>query len=328
MTQQGDTTSQEPGAGHAPSGEPTAPMPSWPSPYLSEGQSVPEAYPAPAQPGQPGYGSPRGASGSGRPAGAGQPGYGQTGGGQPGYGQPGYGQTGYGQTGSGQPGYGQPGNSFPGYQQPGPAGQRRPVFAPRSAVRDPALAGFGERLLAMFLDWVLILVVTFLVELHPLLRIMREFEAVLRNAQAANQVASQAALTRVLEQQGNLSALETAWLIAFGLAVAYFWILPGIWGATLGKGLLGLRIVKAADRSPVGVLPAGIRTAVFLAGPAMLVLVPQLLWIGFLLWLADGFSALFDTSRMQCLHDRLAGTSVVRKRWLDQQRAAAQPSPW
>jgi uncharacterized RDD family membrane protein YckC len=330
MTQQGDTTSQEPGAGQELPGGSAAPMPSWPSPYLPEGQSVPEAYPAPPQPGQPRYGSPAGATGSGRPAGPGQPGYGQPGPGQQGYGQSGYGQSGpgpqgYGQQGYGQQGYGQPGNAFPGYGQTGPAGQRRPGIAPRAAVRDPALASFGERLLAMFVDWILILLVAFLAELHPLLRVMRELEAVLSNAQSANQVASQAALTRVLEEQGNLSVLVTFWLIAFGVAVAYFWILPSIWGATLGKSMLGLRVVTAANRSQVGVLPAGIRTAVFLAGPAMFVLVPQLLWVGLVLWLADGFTPLVDVSRMQCLHDRLAGTAVVRKRWLDQQRAAA---PW
>src|SRR5215469_9086159 len=52
MTQQGDTTSQQPGTS-----EP-APEPYWPSPYLAQGQLVPEAYPAPARPGQPAYGAP------------------------------------------------------------------------------------------------------------------------------------------------------------------------------------------------------------------------------------------------------------------------------
>ncbi len=68
MTQQGDMTSQQPGASQPgdgagvlpaePAGQPATPY--WPSPYLAEGQSAPEAYPAPARPGQPRYGDPAG----------------------------------------------------------------------------------------------------------------------------------------------------------------------------------------------------------------------------------------------------------------------------
>ena len=328
MTQQGDTTSQEPGAGQEPPGGQATPEPSWPSPYIAEGQAAPEAYPAPPQPGQPRYGAAPGPSGPTRRLRADRAGYGQPGSGQPGSIPPGPGRTGDGQPGDGQPGFGQPNYGRPAYGQPGPAGRGRPAFGPRAAVRDPALAGFGERFLAMLLDWILILVVAFLVELQPLLRLLRELEAVLGNAQYVTQPAYQEAVTRVLQSQGNLDIVMTYWLIAFGLALVYFWVLPATWGATLGKGLLGLRVVTAANRSRVGVLPAAIRSAVFLAGPAILVLVPQVLVLGVLLWLADGLTALFDVSRMQCLHDRLAGTSVVKKRWLDQQRAAPPPAPW
>src|ERR1700734_3245112 len=66
MTQQGDTTSQQPGA------EPPGAVPFWPSPYLAEGQSAPQAYPAPAQPGQPRYGTQVPGLG-GRPARYGRP---------------------------------------------------------------------------------------------------------------------------------------------------------------------------------------------------------------------------------------------------------------
>jgi uncharacterized RDD family membrane protein YckC len=321
MTQRGDMTSQDsgtsqPGQGCGMPGEAAAwPALTWPSPYLSEGQSVPEAYPAPAQPGQPSYGSPAGHFRPGQQAGSSQPGYAQ-----PGYGQPGHGSAGQpgqpGQPGSGQRPFGRPGMG-------GRAAQR----AAAMALRDPALAGAGERLLASFLDWILILGIAFLAMLAPLLRIWHELQAVLNAPQYTSQSAAESAVANVLRAPGSISALLTFWVLAFGIALAYFWVLPAVWGATLGKLALGLRVVSATDRSRVSVRAAGIRAGLFLLGPALFLLLPQVEVLGGLLWLADGLVLLMDHSRMQCLHDRLAGTVVIRKRWLDQQQAAP-PSPW
>jgi uncharacterized RDD family membrane protein YckC len=68
-------------------------------------------------------------------------------------------------------------------------------------------------------------------------------------------------------------------------------------GQTLGKMALGIRVVAAADAEPVGLVRAGVRTLLWalLAIPAGL---------GFL-------TALFTADR-RGLHDRLAGTRVVR----------------
>ena len=58
---------------------------------------------------------------------------------------------------------------------------------------------------------------------------------------------------------------------------------------------------------------------VFLIGPAVFLLLPSPYNIpGGLLWLADSALVMLD-SRAQCLHDKLAGTVVVRQRWLNQQ---------
>ena len=61
----------------------------------------------------------------------------------------------------------------------------------------------------------------------------------------------------------------------------------------------------------------------FLVGPAMfLLLATPLNLVGGVLWMADIALPLIDP-RMQCLHDKVAGTVTVRRRLLEQQR-----SPW
>jgi uncharacterized RDD family membrane protein YckC len=303
MTQRGDMTSQEsgtsqPGQGSDLRDEAAAePALAWPSPYLPEGQSVPEAYPAPAQPGQPRYGSPAGLFSPGQQSGYGQPG------------QP------------GRPGYGQRPLRRPG------TGSRPARTAGAMPLRDPALAGAGERLLASCLDWILILGIAFLAVLAPLLRIWHALQAVLNAPQYTSQSAAESAVANVLRAPGTISALLTFWLLAFGIALAYFWVLPAIWGATLGKLALGLRVVSATDRSRVSVTAAGIRAGLLLLGPALFLLTPRVEVLGGLLWLADGLVLLMDHSRMQCLHDRLAGTVVIRKRRLDQQQPVP-PASW
>jgi uncharacterized RDD family membrane protein YckC len=84
-------------------------------------------------------------------------------------------------------------------------------------------------------------------------------------------------------------------------------------------------VVSAADRAKITVRAAGIRAVAFLVGPAILMLVPQLELIGAVAWLADNLMLLLD-AKVQCLHDKLAGTVVIRKRWLDRQ--AQLPASW
>jgi uncharacterized RDD family membrane protein YckC len=299
----------------ADSGQPAAaPEPVWPSPYLPEGAAIPEAYPAPPQPGQPRYGEPGRSIPAGQPFSPGRQGYPR-----PGYGQPGNGQPGY-QPGNGQRGYGQ--------SQQSP---RRPVgrFGPggQDTGRDPALAAGWERLLAMTMDWVLIMVAAFLAVLSPMLKLSHQLDAVVTNTQTSSQAAAQTAFNNVLRSPATTNTLVHFFLIAFAIALAYFWALPAVWGGTVGKYVLGLRVVEAADRSRVGVRAAGVRAVAFLVGPAILLLVPDVGLLGGLIWIADCSVMLFDP-RMQCLHDRVANTAVIRKRWLDQRARPTQASPW
>jgi uncharacterized RDD family membrane protein YckC len=258
--------------------------PSLPSPYLDASEAAPQAYLAPPRPDQPKYGTPPPYRSRLRTDGSrAHP-----------YAQPGYGR---------QPDYGQPGNRQVGSTLP----------------RDPALAAPWERLAASFVDWIIIYAASALPYLSPLTRIERGWQAMLVSSKGHDSPALQAAVNNLFRDPSTQHVLLYWTLTLLGLALMYFWVQQAAWGATVGKRALGLRVVRANDQARVGVKTAGIRAVAFLLGPAMLwlwFLGPAVNLIGGLLWTADAGMALV-TPRAQCLHDRLAGTVVMRKRWLD-----------
>ncbi len=271
------------------------PAPSRPSPYLDAGGSVPQAYLAPPQPDQPSYGTPPAYRPGPRSRGSAQ---------QP-YSQPGQGQ---------QPGYGRPGY--------GPRGSRPAGMQSR---RDPAIAAPWERLAACMLDWIIIFAVSVLAFWSPLTRFWRELDAVMTNYQQHSSPAAQAAINSLVKEPGNQQVLWYWALAMFGIALVYYWVQHAAWGATIGKRALGVRVVQASDRSRIGIKAAGIRAVAFLVGPAMLWLLSfPISVVGGGLWAADTGLSLLDP-QAQCLHDKLAGTIVIRQRWLDRQARAARP---
>ncbi|HXA60141.1 MAG TPA: RDD family protein [Streptosporangiaceae bacterium] len=91
-----------------------------------------------------------------------------------------------------------------------------------------SVAPYGRRLLALFIDWLLALLIT-----SFLLRIF-----------------------------GAGSAQRTLWpVLTFGLMV---WLLTGLIGLTIGKRLLGLRVARL-DGRPVGLLWSLVRTVLLVA---------------------------------------------------------------
>ena len=72
---------------------------------------------------------------------------------------------------------------------------------------------------------------------------------------------------------------------------------------SIGKLLLGLRIVRVADGGPAGVM-----RAFFLRGSVPF-LIEQIPFAGFVFWVVDSCFIFRDDHR--CLHDLLAGTRVV-----------------
>lgn len=262
-----------------------------PSPYLDAGGSVPEAYLAPPRPGQPRYGTPAAYRPGLRPYGAGQ--------------RP------PGQQGYGQPGYGRPANA-------------RGVFGAQSR-RDPAIAGPFERVAASILDWMIIFGASVLVFLSPLLQLWRDWQAIVGRYPNLYSPAAQAAIGSISRNPATEHTVLYWFLGMFGIALAYYWVQHAAWGATIGKRALGTRVVTATDRAPIGVRAAGLRAGAFLVGPAVyLLLASPLGYLGGLFWLADTGLSLLN-SRVQCLHDKAAGTIVVRQRWLDQQARSAHP---
>ncbi|MFC7329864.1 RDD family protein [Marinactinospora rubrisoli] len=99
------------------------------------------------------------------------------------------------------------------------------------------------------------------------------------------------------------------------VAFLYEWLQVAKWGRTIGKRVVGLRIVRADDGRPVSAGRAAVRAFCYSPGlyhvTNWLPVVQQLN----LLWL------LWDRPLRQCLHDKLARTVVVEDR-----RTAPGPS--
>ena len=158
----------------------------------------------------------------------------------------------------------------------------------------------------------------------PLSRITRQLDAVVTRYPTGNSPAAVAAFNSVLRQSANERTLLYWVLTMFGIALVYYWVQHAAWGATLGKRALGMRVVQAADRSGIGIRQAGIRTVASLAGPAILMLlISPINYVGAVLWAADAGVVLVDR-QAQTLHDKLAGTVVVRRSSLDQRSRGSQ----
>lgn len=76
-------------------------------------------------------------------------------------------------------------------------------------------------------------------------------------------------------------------------------------GRTLGKRLVGLRVVRVADGGPIGGSIAWTRAGVFTLPP----IVPCL---GTLFWLVNVLWQFWDQPWHQCLHDKAARTTVIQ----------------
>ena len=225
------------------------------------GQQPPggQQYPQPGQQGydqqpygQPGYDQ-QGYGQQQPPQPSGQQGYGQQGYAQPGYGQqPGYPQQPYGQ----QPGYGQPGYGQQPYGQPGygPAGQypqtayqqnpyAQAPWAPPGYGAPPAnLASWGIRAGALLLDGLF----AGLVSLPGVIVLI----AALASADTETDAAGTTTITDV---NGGLLALGIVLLLV--AVVFQFWNYGwrnGSKGCSLGKQVVGIRLVSMATGQPPG----------------------------------------------------------------------------
>jgi uncharacterized RDD family membrane protein YckC len=265
------------------------PVPSLPSPYLEASEAAPQAYLAPPQPDHPRYGMSTPSGGRLRTSGSGA--------------QP------FGRVGNAQ----RPGN---GQLRDGQAGDR--ALRGGQTRRDPAVAAAWERLAAATFDWFVVVVVSVLAFWSPLIRVWRELQVITSNYHDLGSPAAQAAINNLARDPANQHVLLYWFLGMFGIAAVYYWLQHAAFGATIGKRILGVRVVQAADHAQISVQAAGIRTVAFLVGPAVfLMLASPINVAGGVLWVADTGLTLLDP-RSQCLHDKVAGTIVMKKRWLEQ----------
>ncbi|MFE3200766.1 RDD family protein [Embleya sp. NPDC055664] len=203
---------------------------------------------------------------------------------QPPYGQDPTGQQPpYGRDPSEQPPYGQdPTGQYP-YGQGGPYGQE-PTYGAGTGGGGygggPTLGGPLRRLVARIIDSLIVGVVAGLIS-WPIAGSDYNYDDVSFGAQFAS---------------GLIFSL--VYFVYEGFQLDRF-------GRTLGKRVLGIRVVRVADGGPIAGSIAWTRAAVY----TLPVIVPCL---GTLFWLVNVLWQLWDQPWHQCLHDKAAHTTVIR----------------
>ena len=197
-------------------------------------------------------------------------------------------------AGRGAPGYGVPGR---GTQGQSTAGQ---------TARDPALAEWWQRLLARLIDAAVLIILTSPLWLGVVLSLFRRLQRLASQYPDLSQpAAAQAFNTAVSQMMTGMTG--TFLLLGLGVAAVSFcydWLQHGLWGQTIGKRVMGTKVVTADTRTPISGQAAGTRAAVYALVPA----VPS---VGALFALINESWLLWDPRR-QCLHDKAARTVVVK----------------
>lgn len=180
------------------------------------------------------------------------------------------------------PGEPAPGPAVP---PPRPPGWDFPAQEP-SAVAEPETAGFGRRLTARAIDYVLAFFAA-----GAFFLVMVLVTAALTGS------------TEATDAEGLVWAL--LFLFGWGLLLFFYdWLYLVTWGRTLGKLLVGIKVVSSADGGKLSQGQAMGRAAIF--G------LPQSLpCLGNVFALLESMGSLSD-ERGRALHDRVVGTEVVR----------------
>ncbi len=196
--------------------------------------------------------------------------------------------------------YGTPRDGTPGHPAPSYGTGGRPA-------RDPALAEWWQRLLARLVDDLILIVLTSPVWIAGLLPLFRRVQRLASQYPDLSQPAAAQAFNDNVSQQ-MAGMVGTFLLIGAGIGVisfGYDWLQHGLWGQTIGKRVMGTKVVTADNRSPISGQAACGRAAVY-------ALVPVVPSVGGLFALINESWLLWDPRR-QCLHDKAAGTVVVKK---------------
>ncbi len=259
----------------------------------SQPPPTPQPFTMPVQPPDGGLGQPTGAA-PGQPAGTAP---GQPAGAAPG--QPAGAYQAYPGASHGAPGYGTPGYGTPGY------GTARYGTGGPTA-KDPALAEWWQRLLARLVDDIILVVLTSPLWVSVLLPAFRRVERLASQYPDLSQPAAAQAFNNSLSHL-MAGMIDTFLLLGAAVGIVSFgydWLQHGLWGQTIGKRVMGTKVVTADTRSPISGQAACGRAAVY-------ALVPVVPSVGGLFALVNESWLLWDPRR-QCLHDKAARTVVVK----------------
>lgn len=169
--------------------------------------------------------------------------------------------------------------------------------------RRQELASLGQRLAAKIIDWVMLLipvVMMFMALMDP------AFEAeILKHQGDAN--ALMEALQRQIgkvQEQGNVMVQVTGWAVIIITVINI--VLLAVRGQSIGKMMLGIQIVGAADGAKAGFVKAVLLRWFIFA------IIEGLRFIGPMLMLGNVLM-IFRSDR-RCMHDHVAGTRVIARR--------------
>ena len=187
---------------------------------------------------------------------------------------------------------------------PGTAAQPGESAAPpesfRAGTSQIAIAGRWRRLAAFAIDALILTLVTGALW-GMLLASFADRMGNAISARAANAPHAHGIYGRVWAQTLAPYLIEAVATIV--VATVYYWLLTGYWGTTIGKRALGCWVTESDGRSRVSLRRSFVRALVFVAGGE---LVPPFFVVDNTWLIAD--------ARRQALHDKAAGTLVVRRR--------------
>jgi uncharacterized RDD family membrane protein YckC len=222
-------------------------------------------------------------------------------------------------TAPGQPPYGTAPGQPHGAHQPSPAPSygRAGSGTGSQTARDPALAEWWQRLVARLVDGLILVILTSPFWGPALFRVYHRVQRLASQYPDLTQPAATQAFNNGVSQL-MAGMLGTFLLIGVGVGVVSFgydWLQHGLWGQTIGKRVMGTKVVTADTRAPISGNAACGRAAVYALVPA----VPS---VGGLFALINESWLLWDPRR-QCLHDKAARTVVVKTSML----APGAPQP-
>jgi uncharacterized RDD family membrane protein YckC len=189
-----------------------------------------------------------------------------------------------------------------GYSQQQSAAPYPPAAGPGAGYQpghDPRLAEPWRRLVGWIIDGLIISIATAAMWIPLTITFANRLNDVANTYPNSSAPGAHAAYNHVLSQTAGTFFVVLA--ATFCLSVGYYWLLTGAWGTTIGKRAVGTWVVTAGTWAKIGIGAALIRALVFVVGGEVIPF----------FFLLDNLWLLWDPRR-QCLHDKAAGTVVVK----------------